>query len=101
MAFNLHITLKELLELSYDEYIGWIRYFNRRPIGWREDTRVSTQLAAAGVKSKADKIFPSIKQLNEIEKQITTEGHKLISSPFYNKIKSRWTASIDLNGRTK
>lgn len=81
--------------------MGWIKYFNRRPIGWREDIRVSTQLAAAGVKSKADKIFPSIKQLQDVERQITTEGHKLLSSPFYNKVKGKWKASIDLNGGTK
>jgi len=63
--------------------------------------RVSTQLAAAGVKSKADKIFPSLKQLHDIERQITTEGHKLLSSPFYNKIKSKWKANIDLSGGTR
>lgn len=48
-------------EMPYDEFLKWIEFFNRRPVGWRDDQRTFLQLRAQGVKESAESIFPTLK----------------------------------------
>lgn len=47
-------------EMPYTELQGWFEYLSKYPIGWREDYRVSLQLAAAGSKVAPSKMFSSL-----------------------------------------
>lgn len=57
------MPVHQILEMPYEEFIGWTKYFNQRPYGWREDNRTALLLSAQGVKEKAHKIFPSLAAL--------------------------------------
>ena len=68
MAFNLGITLDQLYAMSSKEYMGWIKYFNQRPIGFREDHRAAI-LAQTTYQGKRPlqikKLFPSLDIINK------------------------------------
>jgi len=63
LAFNLKITVGQLLEMPYEEFLGWLHFFKIRPVGWQEDNRTALLLSAQGVKKKATEIFPSLAAL--------------------------------------
>ena len=61
LAYNLHMPVYRLAaEMPYDEFMGWMVYFERRPIGWRDDDRVYRQLRIKGLKEKPEKVFHSL-----------------------------------------
>jgi hypothetical protein len=61
IAFHLKIPIYKLAEeMTYEELLGWFNYFERRPIGWREDLRTSYQLQVAGDKRRSVEIFPTL-----------------------------------------
>ena len=51
--------------MPYEELLKWATYFQRRPIGWREDQRTYMMLAAKGVKESPETLFPALKMLKE------------------------------------
>lgn len=55
-------------EMSYTEFLKWIEFFKRRPIGWREDQRTYLFLRTQGVKQKAEDLFPTLRMLAEDSK---------------------------------
>jgi hypothetical protein len=61
---------KLLEEMSYEELQCWFEYFEKRPIGWREDDRTYKLLQAQGVKAKGTEIFRSLAA-------ISSQGAKL------------------------
>jgi hypothetical protein len=66
LAFNVGITVHELMErMPYDEFLGWMAYFERRPVGWRDDERTMRLLQAQGVKQRPEEIFPSLAAVRE------------------------------------
>jgi hypothetical protein len=52
-----------LFEMAYEEFLKWQRYFELRPVGWREDDRTMKLLQAQGVKATPGEIFVSLKAL--------------------------------------
>ena len=46
--------------MPYDEFLGWSDYFERRPVGWREDDRVFKILQTQGVKASPNEVFQSL-----------------------------------------
>jgi len=54
-------------EMPHDELLMWARFFEARPVGWREDSRTSVIVQAQGAKVKGDQIFPSLAQLKKWE----------------------------------
>jgi hypothetical protein len=50
-------------EMPYEELLGWMSYFEMRPIEWRHDDRTAKLLQAQGVKEKATNLFPSLKAI--------------------------------------
>jgi len=64
VAYALHMPIYKLkAEMPYDELLNWIAFFNRRPVGWREDQRTYLLMRAQGMKEKAENIFPTLKLL--------------------------------------
>jgi hypothetical protein len=51
--------------MPYEEFLGWIKFFNQRPVGWREDNRVSMLLMAQGVKKKPHELFSSLASIKK------------------------------------
>lgn len=75
--------------MPYDELLGWLSYFERRPIGWREDDRTFKLLQAQGVKEKPWGIFPSLNYIynpNRNSKENTNIGATLIRSALFAKL---------------
>jgi hypothetical protein len=56
-------------ELMYDEFLGWLDFFDRRPVGWREDDRTHKLMQAFGVKEKPWVIFGSLEPIYRPKKQ--------------------------------
>jgi hypothetical protein len=47
-------------EMTYEELLGWYNYFERRPVGWREDDRIYKVLQTQGAKEKPWRYFGSL-----------------------------------------
>lgn len=65
LAYLLRMPVYQLVEMPYDEYVKWYLYFERRPVGWREDDRTMKLLQAQGVKAKPESVFASLAKLNQ------------------------------------
>jgi len=64
-AYLLGRTVHEIRdEMPYKELQGWFEYFDRRPVGWREDQRTGMLLNAWGAKIKPEQVFPSLAALS-------------------------------------
>ena len=66
--------------------MGWIKYFNERPYGWREDhrTAILAQTTYQGTKPlRINELFPSLKMMKSSDKQ---KDLKLEAG--FNKLKS-------------
>ena len=46
--------------MPYDELLGWMAFFERRPTGWREDDRAFKLIQAQGFKGKPYEVFGSL-----------------------------------------
>jgi hypothetical protein len=92
LAFTLGKTRNELDHLAYEEIQGGYEYFQRRPIGWREDLRTAYIMNSSGVDKKPEEIFPSIKQIKNDERKVQQTGHQgeaLMNSNFGAMLASR------------
>ncbi len=86
MAHQLGVTLDTIYNMSNKEYMGWIKYFNERPYGWRDDHRsaILAQTTYQGTKPlKVNELFPSLK----IMKDNNTQKDLRLQAGF-NKLKS-------------
>jgi len=86
MAHQLGVTLDTIYNMSNKEYMGWIKYFNERPYGWRDDHRsaILAQTTYQGTKPlKVNELFPSLKVMrdNDTQKDLKLEAG-------FNKLKS-------------
>lgn len=62
IAYSLGLPVYKLLnEMPYEEFLSWISYFEKRPIGWREDLRTAHLMRTFGDKRQPIEMFPSIK----------------------------------------
>lgn len=50
-------------EMPYDELLRWMNYFERRPIGWREDNRTHKLMQVQGCDQPAVELFPSLQPI--------------------------------------
>jgi hypothetical protein len=86
MAFQLGVTLETIYNMSSKEYMGWIKYFNERPYGWRQDHRAAilAQTTYQGTKPlNVSELFPSLQVMRNSNKQ---KDLKLEAG--FNKLKS-------------
>lgn len=65
--------------MPYLELLGWMEYFDRRPVGWREDDRTHKLLQAAGVKAKGTEIFVSLARMQEKASAPIVDGKLSVS----------------------
>jgi len=65
--------------MPYVELLKWVSFFNRRPVGWREDQRTYMLLSAQGLKEEPETLFPTLKALKE---GIPTERKSLPKGKF-------------------
>ena len=75
-------------EMPYDELVRWYAYFEKRPIGWREDDRAAKQIQAAGVKEKVWNLFPSLDRIYNAGKFTDNPTDTLKSSFLFHKMLS-------------
>lgn len=83
------MLVSDLVErMSYEEFLGWMSYLERRPIDWRDDDRCSKLLAAQGVKEKPYQLFPSLKAVHQrsIVNAEGTDIGSLRTSPIFQKM---------------
>jgi len=60
--------------MSYEEFLGWLSYFEQRPVEWRADDRASKLLQAQGVKEKPWALFHSLNAIYNPPKPEMEEG---------------------------
>jgi hypothetical protein len=46
--------------MPYEEFLGWMNYFERRPLDWRDDDRTVKLLQVQGVKEEPWRLFSSL-----------------------------------------
>jgi len=91
LGLHLHMPIYKLAdEMTYEELLGWMNYFERRPIGWRDDDRVFKILQTQGVKGNPWSHFPSLKPIySPVVLNNDTNGIKnLRNSVLYHKMLS-------------
>lgn len=81
--------------MPYEEFLGWISYFDKRPIGWREDLRTAHIMRAFGDKRQPTEIFPSVKAVYSSREPDTVSSlktsflfSKMLSAKGGDKIKA-------------
>jgi len=76
------MSVSQIKEMTYEEYIGWFDYLSRRPPGWKEDLRTYYIMSSgmSTIKQKPEEIFPTIKAVKRDEELEREEGKKLQSS---------------------
>ena len=92
------------MDMPYEEFVKWSIYFNKRPIGWREDDRTYKLLQAQGVKAKPGEIFPTLARLFGSEQKGVNENGQINVDTFkkstlFNKmLAARGGDKLDFNG---
>ena len=97
MAHTLNLRVQEVYDMDFDEWQGWLEYFQRRPVGWRADLRSAYQMNAQGVKKKPEEIFPSIANVKRDESHVKnrridkggrSDARDLQRSGFFNLLRT-------------
>lgn len=88
LAYHLHMPVYKLLEeMPYEEFLNWLSFFNKKPVGWEDDLRTYKVLQALGVKAKPETIFSTIRQIKSQEDKCnSTKGIK--GSALFSRILS-------------
>ena len=77
---------KLMQEMPHDEMVRWFEYFERRPIGWRDDLRTSYVMQAQGAKIKAAEVFPSLAAVMKRADSSSAMVDSFKKSTFFQKI---------------
>jgi hypothetical protein len=105
IAETLRLPVYELLgEMPYDEFLGWIEYFKRRPVGWREDYRTYLLMRVQGAKQKPEQLFASLAAIEKDrirQREMMKDGEisfdNLKRSGFFSKLRGA-TGGKDIFG---
>jgi hypothetical protein len=84
LAYYLKMPVYQLVQMPYEELLGWFDYFDRRPVGWRDDDRASKIMQSNGVKESPLKLFPSLEKIYTPKVEHDDKG--LMRSMFLQKI---------------
>lgn len=101
LAYQLRMPVGRMLnEMTLEEYQGWCNYFERRPVGWRDDDRTYKLLQAQGVKEKAGALFPSLHAVYNGSQTQNEEGTNILSLKgsqlFMNMLQATGGDKLDL-----
>jgi hypothetical protein len=71
LAFNLQMPMYQLeAEMPQEELLMWAKYFEARPVGWRDDHRAAMIISSSGnTKAKPQQIFSSLAQMHKWEEE--------------------------------
>ena len=69
-------------EMPYEEFMGWLNYFERRPPEWRADDRAYKILQTQGVKEKPGSIFSSLSAIYSSKKEAIKEDGQIDPQAF-------------------
>ncbi len=76
--------------MTYEELLGWLNYFERRPVGWRSDNAAAMLLQAQGVDKKPWELFNSLDAIynppNENKEEGTFDVNNFKRSGFFQKL---------------
>lgn len=61
-------------EMTHEEFIHWLAYFEQRPVGWRDDNRFMKILQAIGIKAKPEEVFMSLATMKSNEPKRPVAG---------------------------
>lgn len=92
---------KMMEEMPHDELMAWISYFDRRPIGWREDLRTAYIMRAFGDKRQPAEIFPSIAAIASQPQKIDPVSSLKKSFLFNKMLGARKGEKLDFLEETK
>ncbi len=81
--------------MPHDELLAWISYFDKRPIGWREDLRTAYIMRAFGDKRQPAEIFPSIATIASQPKKIDPVSSLSKSTLFSKMLGARKGDKLD------
>lgn len=76
------------MELPYEELLGWMEYFRRRPVGWRDDNRAAViAMSSFGAgKIKPEDMFESLRVIKrETQKVEEAEAGSNFARKFLDK----------------
>jgi len=76
LALAIHMSVSDIIEMPYEEYVGWSLYFNKRPLGWREDHRTYLIMSSFGADIKPEDVFPSLSLLGSGASLPKTKGRE-------------------------
>ena len=74
--------------MPYTEFIKWVEYFKKRPVGWREDHRAYMLLRAQGVKETPENLFHTLRLIKQDEIESQVPDHAIPKGAFLEKLKS-------------
>lgn len=102
LALNLGVRVSELRTWPNSEVMDWVEYFDRRPVGWREDHRTHYLLSAQGVKAKPHEVFASLRAIEKDKEEVANEStkedaSKLVASPLFSKMLQHTNWDIEVN----
>jgi len=86
LAHALGVTLQTIFAMPYDEFVGWISYFDRKPLGWKEDMRTAYVMNTFGDKRKPSQIFDSLAAIEKFNASRKTSISTLKGSVLYDKL---------------
>jgi hypothetical protein len=75
-------------DMPYTEFLKWIEFFRRRPVGWRDDHRTSMIMNAFGVKEKGANLFPSLKVIADRANAEKAKGNALPTGKFLEMMRN-------------
>ena len=75
LAYHLHMPVYILREqMPYDELVNWQLYFEKRPVGWRDDDRFMRVLNALGSKDDGTRTFASLARMKAAANDFVPEA---------------------------
>ncbi|MDH5182271.1 MAG: hypothetical protein OEX12_00140 [Gammaproteobacteria bacterium] len=66
--------------MSNEEFTKWMAYFEKRPIGWREDQRTYQIMASFGTKEKPENLFESLRKMRTAATPAVEDGKLNVAS---------------------
>jgi len=79
--------------MPFDEFQDWIKFFEMRPMGWREDERTYKLLRAQGVTGSASSLFTSLAVMQKNEDERVKDGEVNTTSLKRSTIFSKMTSA--------
>ncbi len=94
------MSAQTVRDMPYDDFKKWYAFFERVPIGWKDDLRAFKIMQSMGVKEKPESQFASLASLKRSEEKQKENSENRISAA--NLIRSSlFTKMISATGGEK